>query len=67
MFRELREALLSVAGEGGAINSARLGRWISKCKGRIVDGLKIECGTLSDGYQQWRVVKPFPRDGDELS
>jgi putative DNA primase/helicase len=67
IFPELREALLAVAGAGGAINSARLGRWISKHNGRIVDGRKIERGTLSDGYQQWRVVKPFPRDGDEPS
>src|SRR5262249_28326315 len=39
---EFREALLVVAGDRGNINSLRLGKWLSKQKGRIADGLRIE-------------------------
>lgn len=54
---ELREVLLVVAGEGGAINSKRLGRWLATNQGRLIDGLCIERGTLSAGVQRWRVIQ----------
>lgn len=42
---DFREALLAVAGAGGAINSRRLGAWLSGVEGRIVDGCRFEqCG-----------------------
>jgi putative DNA primase/helicase len=50
------EALLVVAGDRGVINSMRLGRWLGRCKGRVVQGLRVEQGTLYQGVQQWRVV-----------
>jgi hypothetical protein len=38
---DFREALLVVAGDGGAINSRRLGKWLSANQNRIIDGMKI--------------------------
>jgi putative DNA primase/helicase len=52
LFPRLREALLVVAGEGGNINSKRLGKWLGKEKGRIVKGMRIVTG-LADRH--WRI------------
>jgi hypothetical protein len=42
---ELREALFAVAGERGAVNNRRLGKWLAEVSGRIVDGFHFEqCG-----------------------
>ncbi|MFE1601600.1 PriCT-2 domain-containing protein [Methylobacterium sp. ID0610] len=50
---EFREALLSVAGEGGQISNLRLGQWLSRNKGRLVNGCRIvEAGT-SAGVVRW--------------
>ena len=35
---EFRDLLLRVAGDGGAVSSRRLGKWLSRISGRIVDG-----------------------------
>jgi putative DNA primase/helicase len=48
-----REALLAVAGNGGAIDSRRLGTWLGGIKDRIVDGKKIVLGRMSSGSNQW--------------
>src|SRR5271166_107163 len=39
---ELRELLLRVAGERGAISGKSLGKWLSKISGRVVGGLRLE-------------------------
>lgn len=39
---EFRDLLLRQAGDGGAVNSRRLGKWLSRIKGRVVDGHRIE-------------------------
>jgi hypothetical protein len=39
---DLREALMTVAGQGFSISSPKLGNWISAHKGRIVDGMRFE-------------------------
>ena len=39
---EFRDLLLRQAGDGGAVNSRRLGKWLSRIKGRVVDGYRIE-------------------------
>jgi hypothetical protein len=39
---ELRELLLRVAGEGGAVSGKRLGKWLSKISRRVVGGLRLE-------------------------
>jgi putative DNA primase/helicase len=51
---DLREALLSVAGDGGAINSKRLGKWLSANLGRPVNGLRLmEAGEDRNGVKLW--------------
>ncbi|SDA18413.1 Bifunctional DNA primase/polymerase, N-terminal [Methylobacterium sp. UNC378MF] len=42
LLPEFRDLLLRQAGEGGVVNSRRLGRWLSRIKGRVVDGYRIE-------------------------
>ena len=39
---DFREALLTVAGDGGAINGRRLGNWLRAISGRLVDGARID-------------------------
>lgn len=52
---DFREALLTVAGDRGVINSHRLGKWIHQHGDRIVDGMRItRCGLLQ-GMMTWRV------------
>jgi hypothetical protein len=52
---DFREALLAVAGQGGAINGKSLGKWLAANQGRIVDGLCIERGRLRSGILRWRL------------
>ncbi|MCJ2124046.1 hypothetical protein [Methylobacterium sp. J-077] len=42
LFPEFRDLLLRQAGEGGVVNSRRFGKWLSRIKGRVVDGHRIE-------------------------
>ncbi len=53
---DFREALLRVAGKGGAINGRSLGKWLSANKGRVVDGVSIKSGKLLDGSATWIVA-----------
>jgi hypothetical protein len=53
---EFREALLAIAGEGGAINGGRLGKWLGAHQNRIVAGLKVEAAGLSAGRSRWRLA-----------
>jgi hypothetical protein len=39
---EFRDLPLRQAGDGGAVNSRRLGKWLSRIKGRVVGGYWIE-------------------------
>jgi putative DNA primase/helicase len=70
----LNEAMMSIAGEKGAVNSRRLGRFISKCDRRIEGGLRFIRAGTSDKTALWRVVRkvsgvsgvfppPFAREG----
>jgi hypothetical protein len=52
---DFREALLAVAGDGGVINSRRLGKWLAANKGRITRGLRIVRIGLSAGIMQWKL------------
>src|SRR5262249_24773607 len=51
-----REALLAVAGNGGSIDSRRLGTWLGAIKDRIIDGKKIALGKMSSGSNQWQLI-----------
>ena len=52
----LREALLDVAAEGGFISNRRLGNWLAKRKGRIVEALRLELATERGGSRRWCVL-----------
>lgn len=52
---EFREALLRVAGEGGAINGGRLGKWIGAQQNRIVNGLRLVSAGVSAGRARWQL------------
>jgi hypothetical protein len=53
---EFREALLSIAGEGGAINGGRLGKWIGANQNRIAARMKLVAAGLSAGRARWQLV-----------
>lgn len=53
---EFREALLAIAGEGGAISGGRLGKWIGANQNRIAAGLKLVSAGLSAGRARWQLV-----------
>ncbi len=60
-----RDALLRIAGERGAINTKRLGRWLLSHEGRIGGGLAIKCcGTTRDGAARWGL---YPASGRSSS
>jgi hypothetical protein len=54
---ELREVLHDIAAERGEINRRRLGWWIKRHAGRIVDGLRIvrAVGSGNGSAERWRV------------
>ena len=52
---ELREALREVADERGEINRRRLGKWIARHQGRIVDGLRFERASGTTSAERWQV------------
>jgi hypothetical protein len=57
---EFRDLLLRLAGEGGAVNSRRLGRWLSRISGRIVAGFRLHVKQDSSHGNQFslRVDQP---------
>ena len=57
---EFREALLTVAGDGGAINGRRLGKWLGRNKDRIVDGMRIVQDVKLEGNATWRLQPSDP-------
>lgn len=50
---ELHEVLREVAEERGEINRRRLGRWIARHQGRIVDGLRFERASGTTSAEKW--------------
>lgn len=56
-FPEFRDALVTVAGERGLLDSNRLGAWLRRRKGRIVNGRRFMAdeGT-SGGTNRWRLM-----------
>lgn len=52
---ELREVLRDIADERGEINRRRLGWWIRRHAGRIVDGLRIVRATGNGSAERWRI------------
>jgi hypothetical protein len=56
-YPDFREALLAVAGKGGAINGRSLGIWLGSINGRVVAGRKIADGGVIHGSRTWRLEK----------
>ena len=54
--QELLYAFMEIAGERDKINNRRLGRWISRKAGRIVDGLKFERDSSTRSAEAWMVI-----------
>lgn len=54
---DFREALLHVAGDGGAINGKRLGKWLLAQQGRIVEGCRVEQAGLYAGLMTWKLAQ----------
>lgn len=50
---DLREALLTVAGVGGAVNSRRLGLWLRGNRGRVLGGLTLRPGAKQIAGRSW--------------
>lgn len=50
----LMEVLREIAEERGLINNRRLGRWISRHAGRIVDGLRFERASGTTSAERWQ-------------
>ncbi len=56
-----KEVLLEIAGERGEINNRRLGHWLKRHSGRIVDGLRFErTDTVKGGSACWKVIFAKP-------
>lgn len=53
---ELHEVISDIADERGEINRKRLGRWIDRHAGRIVDGLRFVEAPKTRNAVQWQVV-----------
>ena len=51
----LHEVLLDIAGERGEINSRKLGWWIRRHSGRIVNGLRFVRLNQNSSAEKWRV------------
>lgn len=49
----LREVLLEVAEDRGEINRRRLGRWVARHQGRIVDGQRFERASGTTSAERW--------------
>jgi len=56
----LRAALDEIGGQGSAINTRKVGRWIEGYIGRRVKGLWFERSKLSAGVQTWIVKRSVP-------
>lgn len=54
---DFADAIKDIAEERGAINRGRLGWWIKRHQGRIINGLKFESVHSGRGAAQWRVVQ----------
>lgn len=62
VYADFREALLVVAGDGGAINSRRLGKWLAAHAGRIVGGRKLVAEHGHNNTARWRLIQVIDRE-----
>jgi putative DNA primase/helicase len=55
---DFREVLLAVAGQGGAVNTRKLGNWLTARKDRIVGGMCFRQEGIKGGVAVWSLRKP---------
>ena len=55
-----RDALLRIAGDGGAVSSKRLGQWLSKISGRPVGGFRLNMKRDSSHGNRFALVQLSP-------
>ena len=53
----LMEVFMDIAGDHGYLNKRRLGKWIGKRAGRIVDGLRFEKDSSTRSAEAWRIIR----------
>ena len=61
---ELKEILHDIADERGNINRRRLGRWIKRHQGQIVDGLRFERCSGNTSAEKWKVISVLSVNND---
>jgi hypothetical protein len=56
---DFHNALMAVASSpsGGSVNSVKLGRWLNRAKGKIVNSLKLLRAGSKHGYPLWKLVR----------
>jgi hypothetical protein len=54
---EFKEVLNDIAEERGDINRRKLGRWIKRNEGRIVNGLRLNRASGARNASAWRVER----------
>jgi hypothetical protein len=54
-YPDFREALLTVAGDNGVVNSRRLGKWLGGQQGRIVQNWRFVRLGMNAGNLQWQL------------
>ena len=52
---DLKEILLEVSEQRGEVSGRKLGRWLSRHEGRIVDGLRFERASTTTSAERWLV------------
>ena len=52
---DLRDVIREVAEERGEINRRRLGKWIARKRGRVVDGMRFERASGTTSAERWFV------------
>lgn len=59
-FPELAEVLYDIGSLRGEINRRRIGQWLSRKLGRIVNGLRLTRVSSSNGAERWVVQEVIP-------
>ena len=57
--RLFHDALLAVAGRGGAVNARALGHWLKGHKARIIGEVRVEQAGSRQNVSLWRLVKTY--------
>jgi NADPH-dependent glutamate synthase beta subunit-like oxidoreductase len=55
--QELKEVFREIAEERGEINRRRLGRWIARHQGQVVNGRRLEKVSTKNSAEKWQVVQ----------